>query len=47
MALDRLRTMGLADVVIDSTSLIGFYGHLGFEPWITYRHASVLTENLR
>lgn len=45
-ALDRLRRMGLSDVVIDSTSLLGFYGPLGFEPWITYRHASAATENL-
>jgi predicted N-acetyltransferase YhbS len=47
VALDHLRTMGLSDVVIDSTSLVGFYGHLGFEPWITYRHASGPTESLR
>jgi predicted N-acetyltransferase YhbS len=47
LALDRLRTDGLADVVIDSTSLMGFYGRLGFEPWITYRHASAATEKLR
>lgn len=47
VALDRLRTMGLRDVVIDSTSLLGFYGRLGFAPWITYRHASVATEALR
>jgi predicted N-acetyltransferase YhbS len=46
LALDRLRADGLSDVVIDSTSLLGFYGHLGFEPWITYRHASAATENL-
>ena len=30
VALDRLRTMGLSDVVIDCTSLLGFYGRLGF-----------------
>lgn len=47
VALDRLRAMGLSDVVIDCTSLLGFYGRLGFKPWITYRHASVPTENLR
>ncbi len=47
VALDRLREMGLTDVVIDSTSLVGFYGHLGFAPWITYRHASAATEALR
>jgi predicted N-acetyltransferase YhbS len=47
VALDRLRTMELTDVVIDSTSLLGFYGRLGFKPWITYRHASARAEDLR
>lgn len=47
VALDRLRTMGLSHVVIDCTSLLGFYGRLGFTPWITYRHAAAATENLR
>jgi len=47
VALDRLREMGLFDVVIDCTSLLGFYGRLGFAPWITFRHASVATESLR
>jgi GNAT superfamily N-acetyltransferase len=41
VALDRLRQADLTDVVIDSTSLLGFYGRLGFAPWITYRHTSV------
>jgi GNAT superfamily N-acetyltransferase len=47
VALDRLRQIGLADVVIDCTSLLDFYGRLGFTPWITYRHASVATETVR
>ena len=39
-ALDRLRELGHADVVIDDTSLLGYYGPHGFAPWITYRHAT-------
>lgn len=38
-ALDRLRTHGATDVVIDDTTLLGYYGPHGFVPWITYRHA--------
>lgn len=38
-ALDRLRTLGATDVVIDDTTLLGYYGPHGFSPWITYRHA--------
>ncbi len=38
-ALDRLRTLGSTDVVIDDTTLLGYYGPHGFSPWITYRHA--------
>lgn len=45
-SLARLRDMGLADVVIDFTTLLGFYGHLGFEPWIAYREASAPTHRL-
>jgi hypothetical protein len=26
--------------VIDFTTLLGFYGRLGFRPWMTFRHAS-------
>jgi predicted N-acetyltransferase YhbS len=40
VALDALRRRGLSDVVIDFTSLLGYYGPHGFAPWITYRHAS-------
>ena len=40
VALDRLRTRGTVDVVIDFTSLLGYYGPHGFAPWITYRHAT-------
>ena len=39
-ALDRLRRLGHPDVVIDDTSLLGYYGPHGFAPWITYRHAA-------
>ncbi|MBF6606235.1 MAG: GNAT family N-acetyltransferase [Chloroflexi bacterium] len=38
-ALDALRRRGLTDVVIDFTSLLGYYGPHGFRPWISYRHA--------
>ncbi len=38
-ALDRLRTLGASDVVIDDTTLLGYYGPHGFSPWMTYRHA--------
>ena len=40
VALDRLRRLGATDVVIDDTSLLGYYGPHGFAPWIVYRHAS-------
>jgi GNAT superfamily N-acetyltransferase len=39
-ALDRLRALGATDVVIDDTTLLGYYGPHGFSPWITYRHAA-------
>jgi GNAT superfamily N-acetyltransferase len=39
-ALDRLRQLGHPDVVIDDTTLLGYYGPHGFAPWITYHHAS-------
>lgn len=39
-ALDRLRRLGHPDVVIDDTTLLGYYGPHGFAPWITYRHAT-------
>ena len=39
-ALDRLRGLGSTDIVIDDTTLLGYYGPHGFSPWITYRHAS-------
>lgn len=38
-ALDHLRRIGASDVVIDDTTLLGYYGPHGFAPWITYRHA--------
>jgi predicted N-acetyltransferase YhbS len=38
-ALDRLRGLGCPDVVVDDTSLLGYYAPHGFVPWITYRHA--------
>jgi GNAT superfamily N-acetyltransferase len=37
VALDRLRRAGLDDVVIDLTSLLGYYGSHGFQPWMTWR----------
>ena len=40
LALDRLRHLGHPDVVIDDTTLLGYYGPHGFAPWITYRHAT-------
>jgi hypothetical protein len=33
-------------VVIDFTTLLGFYGHLGFEPWIGYHEGSAPTHRL-
>ena len=36
-ALDRLRREGLTDVVIDLTSLLGYYGGHGFRPWMRWR----------
>jgi GNAT superfamily N-acetyltransferase len=40
LALDRLRGLGHPDVVIDDTTLLGYYGPHGFAPWITYRRAT-------
>jgi len=40
VALDRLRRAGLNDVVIDLTSLLGYYGSHGFRPWMTWRHGA-------
>jgi GNAT superfamily N-acetyltransferase len=40
VALDRLRQAGLYDVVIDLTSLIGYYGSHGFRPWMTWREGA-------
>jgi GNAT superfamily N-acetyltransferase len=39
-ALTALRDDGSTDVVIDFTTLLGFYGPLGFRPWMTFRHAT-------
>ncbi|MGH2464732.1 MAG: GNAT family N-acetyltransferase [Candidatus Limnocylindrales bacterium] len=46
VALDRLRQAGLTDVMIDFTSLLGYYGPHGFAPWTTYRHASMPVDRL-
>jgi len=46
VSLDRLRRRGLADVVIDFTTLLGYYGPHGFTPWITYRHATAPIDRL-
>jgi len=45
-ALERLRMAGLTDVVIDLTSLLGYYGSHGFEPWMTWRHATASTDRI-
>lgn len=45
-ALDQLRIAGLTDVVIDLTSLLGYYGSHGFEPWMTWRHGSASTDRV-
>ena len=39
-ALDRLRVLGASDVVIDDTTLLGYYSPHGFGQWITYRRAA-------
>jgi mycothiol synthase len=39
LALARLRDAGLTDVVIDGTTLLGFYGRLGFAPWMEFLEA--------
>jgi GNAT superfamily N-acetyltransferase len=46
VALDQLRRLGLTDVVIDFTTLLGYYGPHGFAPWITYRHATAPVDRL-
>jgi predicted N-acetyltransferase YhbS len=45
-ALDEVRRAGMERAVIDATSLEGFYGPLGFRPWMTFRHASAPTRTL-
>jgi ribosomal protein S18 acetylase RimI-like enzyme len=45
-ALHDLATQSSTDVVIDATTLLGFYGPLGFRPWMTFRSASAPTERL-
>jgi GNAT superfamily N-acetyltransferase len=45
-ALDQLRIAGLTDVVIDLTSLLGYYGTHGFEPWVTWRHGTASTDRV-
>ena len=39
-AVVELARRGASDVVIDFTDLLDFYGRLGFEPWMTFRHAT-------
>jgi GNAT superfamily N-acetyltransferase len=46
VALDRLRQAGLSDVVIDLTSLLGYYGSHGFRPWMTWRDGSAPVERV-
>jgi GNAT superfamily N-acetyltransferase len=38
LSLQRLAGLGVADAVIDWTTLTGFYGHAGFTPWKAYVH---------
>lgn len=46
IALARLHDLGLDDVVIDCTTLTGFYGPFGFSPWMTFREARAPTARL-
>ncbi|MEA2546939.1 MAG: hypothetical protein QOI09_2212, partial [Chloroflexota bacterium] len=46
VALDRLRQAGLNDVVIDLTSLLGYYGSHGFRPWMTWRHGAASVDRV-
>jgi len=46
VALDRLRRAGLSDIVIDLTSLLGYYGSHGFRPWMTWRKGAAPVERL-
>jgi GNAT superfamily N-acetyltransferase len=46
VALDRLRRAGLNDVVIDLTSLLGYYGSHGFRPWMTWREGAAPVERV-
>lgn len=39
--LEVLIERGAADVVIDCTTLLGFYGKCGFRPWLSYRSSSM------
>ncbi|HET7028199.1 MAG TPA: GNAT family N-acetyltransferase [Candidatus Limnocylindrales bacterium] len=45
-ALAELRVAGLSDVVIDFTTLLDFYGPVGFQPWMTFRHAHGSIQNV-
>lgn len=36
----ELERLGCRDVVIDFTDQLAFYGRLGFQPWMTFRHAT-------
>ncbi|HEU4672243.1 MAG TPA: GNAT family N-acetyltransferase [Candidatus Limnocylindrales bacterium] len=46
-ALAELRSEGATDVVIDFTTLLDFYGPVGFRPWMTFRHAGAPTARVR
>jgi len=37
-AVRRLAELGVEEIVVDWTDLLGFYGRLGFAPWRQYRH---------
>lgn len=46
-ALTELARRGATDVVIDFTDRLAFYGRLGFEPWMTFRHATAEVPAMR
>ena len=45
-SLERLHDQRLDDVVIDFTDLLGFYGPLGFAPWMAFRHGTAPVTSL-
>ncbi len=37
-SIQRLRALGVREIIVDWTGLTGFYGRLGFSTWKRYRH---------